>query len=90
MRLKYFAPVTCSFAGNIVGTMHTIELWASLTTATNGYDDVRYDNGATNRVYNGRTLPTGLYPLDWKCGSYSAGDYPFKSEVWIHENYLSW
>jgi hypothetical protein len=83
------SPITIA-TGDPRGTTHTIELWAHLTTGTDGYYDVRYDNGTKIRVYKGRTLPTGSYPLDWKCGSYSAGDYAFKSEVWIHENYISW
>lgn len=66
------------------GRMHTIEMWAYFTTDTNGWYDIRYDNGPVRTIYTGRTLPTGKYVGCFKVGTYSGYDGGYKSEVWTH------
>ncbi|CAF1264217.1 unnamed protein product [Rotaria magnacalcarata] len=51
---------------------------------TNGWMDVRYDNGPVRTIYTGKTLPTGKYVGCFKVGTYAGYNGGYNSEVWAH------
>lgn len=70
-------------ADGILGRLNVVEITSKFTTGNDGFHSIVVNGKNIGTWYKGRTVPTGKYDLHWKVGTYSMGDQPNESEIWI-------